>query len=275
MLDFSKIEELRPLARLIEAVQRASEGLRFLLAGAQARDLLLKHAHGIETGRQTSDVDFAFRVNSWDEFLELRQRLTRHGEFEPTKTIHKLRFRKTLEIDIVPFGPIERSDRTIEWPPDGEQTMSLFGFREAVEAHILVRLPEGQEVAIVSLPGLTLLKFAAWRDRRLVHPGKDAHDLRLILSHYLDAGNAERLHAEFSYLLEDAQFDYELSGAFILGHDVGRLLDPEGRFWLLELLQGETNEGGSLRLVGDMRVDPEKGLRLLRSTLAGLRSLDG
>jgi hypothetical protein len=55
---------------------------------------------------------------------------------------------------------------------------------------------------------------------------RDADDLRLIMQHYLDAGNQDRIYSEqgdCSDLLNE-EFDYERASARILGHDVGRLL---------------------------------------------------
>lgn len=273
MLDFSNTEDLRPLARLVRALRKESAGLPFLLAGAQARDLLLKHAHGIEVGRQTSDVDFAFRVGSWNEFHGLRQRLIGSGHFtEVPKAIHKLRFRGELEVDIVPFGGIERDDRMIEWPPEGDVVMSMFGFREVLDAAELVKLPEGEHVRTVSLPALALLKFSAWQGRRRIAPGKDAYDLRLILTNYVDAGNDARLYDEFASLVAAPDFAYEDGGAFMLGHDIGKLLDEAGRSRLSKQLVAEADEGGQLSLVGDLQIGPERGIRLINAVHAGLIS---
>jgi predicted nucleotidyltransferase len=269
LYNFSGIDDLKPLARLVSAIRGAAGGLRFLLAGAQARDLLLKYAHGINAGRQTSDVDFAFSVDSWGQFHALRESLVESGEFEATRTLHKLRYREGLEIDIVPFGGIERPDRTIEWPPNGDNVMSLFGFREVLDFSLLVALPEDQQVEIVSLQALALLKFAAWRDRRLTQPGKDAFDLRLILEHYLDAGNSERLYGEFANLFDEPDFDYERAGAYMLGNDIARLLDERGRAWLSELLAKETDVTQRLLLVGDMKIQVEKGVALLSALKQG------
>jgi predicted nucleotidyltransferase len=55
---------------------------------------------------------------------------------------------------------------------------------------------------------------------------RDADDLRLIMQHYLDAGNKDRIYSEqgdCSHLLNE-EFDHERASARILGHDVGRLL---------------------------------------------------
>lgn len=243
----------------------------FVLAGAQARDLLLKHAHGIETGRQTMDVDFAFRVGSWDQFLSVREQLLASGDFiEDKKVIHKVRYRNVLEVDIIPFGDIEKPDRTIEWPPSGDIVMSMFGFREVFNAALTAELPEGQNVNVVSLPALALLKLAAWRDRRKLVPGKDAYDLRLILRNYLDAGNRDRLYSEFSSLVGHEDFDYEEAGAFILGQDISMLLDASGRARVDKDPSIETDPHGQLALVGDMKIEPLTALKLLTAMRTGL-----
>ncbi|MEK6770751.1 MAG: hypothetical protein AABY62_03815 [Pseudomonadota bacterium] len=66
-----------------------------------------------------------------------------------------------MVVDLVPFGAIERPDRTIAWPPSGSVVMSVFGFREALAATIPVLLPERITAQVVSLPALAILKIAA------------------------------------------------------------------------------------------------------------------
>jgi predicted nucleotidyltransferase len=182
LFDFSKIDDLRPLARLVARIDSLCPESTFLIAGAQARDLLLKYGYDIDTSRRTSDVDFALRVGSWAEFHEIRSALLASGEFaEYPRALHKLKFRGVLEVDIVPFGGIESPGRTIAWPPDQDFEMSMFGFEEILGSVIEVQLPEEQSAKVVSLAALALLKLEAWRDRRRREPGKDAHDFRLIL----------------------------------------------------------------------------------------------
>lgn len=273
-LELSKIDALRPLARLVRHIQAAATSAPdFVIAGAQARDLLLKYGAGVETGRQTADVDFAFRVSSWDRFQELRRELIRSGDFmEVPKSAHKLLFRGALQVDIVPFGDIETRDRTIAWPPDRDFVMSVFGFREVFDSAVSVSLPEGVSAKVVSLPALALLKIEAWRERRVREPGKDAYDILLILRNYLDAGNSERLYSEFPKLLEDPDFDYARAGAYLLGNDIAKFLDREGRRRIGQVLSDEADERGRLLLVGDMRIDADAGLSLLRSLKDGFDS---
>jgi predicted nucleotidyltransferase len=273
-LDLSQRTELRLFAALVRDVGQAAPDAPFFLAGALARDVLLQYAHGIDTGRQTADVDLALAMESWQRYEALRAELIRSGQFAAVPAeIHKLRFRGSLEVDFLPFGPIERPSRTIAWPPDGAFVMTTFGFREAYAATILVALPDDAQVHVASLPALALLKLVAWADRRLIEPGKDAHDLKLILRHYLDAGNADRLYAEAAALLESADFDYEAAGAWLLGKDMARLLDAEGHARVAGMLADEANESGALRLVGDLALDPQVALRLLAALEDGFMEI--
>lgn len=262
-LDLSQKSELRLFAALVREVSSAAQGAAFFLAGAYARDVVLLYAHGIDTGRQTADVDLAIAVESWERYEAVRAALVA-GEFEAIPPAHhKLRFRGSVEVDFVPFGGVERSDRTIAWPPDGSFVMRAFGFREVQAATITVALPDATEVQVATLPALTLLKLVAWSERRLTEPGKDAHDIALILRRYLDAGNAERLHTEAEELLLADDFDYEVAGAWLLGRDVARCLDEKGREEIALLLTEEADPDGNLRLAGDMRMDAERALRLI------------
>jgi predicted nucleotidyltransferase len=175
-LDFSKKTELRWLTPLVSQVRAATQGAPWFLTGATARDLLFQHAYGIRTGRQTQDVDFAIMVKSWEIFQAIRARLIASQDFTEIKgVLHRLGF-SGMAVDLMPFGAIERQDRTIAWPPDQTTVMGVFGFREALSATIRLSLPEGVEVPVVSIAGFALLKLAAWVDRRHTQPGKDAPD---------------------------------------------------------------------------------------------------
>lgn len=194
LLDFSQTIELRLLGALVNRVNAAAAGTPYLLTGATARDLLLTHAHGIHATRATADVDLAFLTENWTQFEALRNRLIARGECAAVsrRGLHRLRFRDEMDVDILPFGAIERADRTIAWPPENAFVMTMFGYREALKASVAVVLPDDACVQVVSLPALAMLKFLAWTERRLTEPQKDAYDLLLIIRNYLDAGNRER-----------------------------------------------------------------------------------
>lgn len=270
MLNFSNKPELRHLAALAAALRAEAGDVPFFLAGATARDLLLHHAHGIEVGRDTRDVDIALMVEDWTTFESLRSRLIAGGQFAPNgNALHKLKFGGYLEIDLIPFGAVERADRTIAWPPNGDFVMTVFGFREVLDATLLVELPDDEEIRVVSLPALALLKLMAWKERRLSEPGKDAHDLAMILSNYLDAGNHERLYTEAAHLLEIPAFDFEQAGTWLLGHDMAQLLPRAARQPVAEILVAESDVQGKLRLVGDLPIEAGRALALLQSMKQG------
>jgi len=262
-LDFSQKTNFRLLGALVKLVTVAAGEMPFLLAGAMARDLILVYAHEIRSTRATEDVDLAFLVQNWADFEAVCRRLLATGEFAeiPRKGIHKLRFRRTLEVDILPFGGVERQDRSIVLPPDNAE-MSMFGFKEALGSSVTVVLPDDARVQVVSLPALAMLKFSAWKERWLRERGKDAYDLLLIIKNYAST-SGERIYDANPYLAGSPS-DYEAAGAWLLGKDMARLLDEAGHERLARIIADEADEAGQLRLVGDMmRDDPDRALVLL------------
>jgi hypothetical protein len=83
-MDLSSHTSLAPLAEAIQEIYSAAvaEGLEIYLAGALARDLWLVFRFGIDTGRRTSDVDFAVQCRDWATFDRLRER--RDGRAQDT-----------------------------------------------------------------------------------------------------------------------------------------------------------------------------------------------
>ncbi|MDA3932916.1 MAG: nucleotidyl transferase AbiEii/AbiGii toxin family protein [Gammaproteobacteria bacterium] len=273
MLNFSNKTELTYLAELAEAFVRLTKGLPYFLAGATARDLLLEVAHNINPGRNTRDVDLAVWVKDWPTFESLRSALIESGQFSPKgATLHKLSFNEVYELDLIPFGAIEQADRTIAWPPDGSVVMSVFGFQEVFKHTLLMQLPAGQSMRVISLPALVVLKLLAWQERRRYRPGTDAHDIAIILRKYLDAGNLERLYDEAPQIVDAPNFDYEAAGAWLLGHDMAAMLPPTAHPRFIDLLQTETNVAGPLSLISDMPIDADMGLNLLQKLTQGFES---
>jgi predicted nucleotidyltransferase len=274
LLDFSDRRGLRELAEVVGSVQRAANPHPMMIAGATARDLLLLHACGIDTVRATNDVDVAVSVPDWDSFRRLRESLLATPDFTKGRTLHTFSFRG-LRVDVVPFGSIESGDRTIAWPPHGDQVMTLLGFSEALLSAVVVRLPEGVETKVVSLPAMIILKLVAWQDRRFDAPGKDAGDLWLLLRNYADAGNEPLIYDNCITVLEATQFDVPRSGAWLLGSDARRVIDagadPARSIAAVRaILDPEIDPEGSLKLVSDMPVgEKDRQLELLSAFHAG------
>lgn len=277
--DLSDQDLLAPLAGLVTAVRDARADAQPLLIGAMARDVLLSFAHGVHVGRATADMDFAFALDSWADFAMLKDALVAGGAFaKVARLAHRLIFAGRYRVDLVPFGGVERADRSIAWPPDEAVQMHVLGYREAMVNAVEVRLPGGIPLAVASLPAQALLKLFAWRDRRHIRPGVDAGDLRLLMRSYLDAGNGERLYSDAAPLLDMADFDHALAAAWLLGHDARQLLDgiPSGcqatLARALDMLAAQSDPEGTLLLVQDMRSGDAQGdLDLLRAFHAGLR----
>jgi predicted nucleotidyltransferase len=266
-LDFSKKADLRGLARLTRSLQEVAGamGVEYFLMGAAARDLMVTYAHGIQSSRATEDADFAVMVRSWAEFDGLRKGLIEGQQFRPRpgNATHRLRHKDGLPLDIVPFGGVERSDRTIAWPGNEGVVYDTFGINEAFASCVDVILPEEVRLRVASIPALAILKLAAWNDRKRTHAGRDAPDLLLFARSYMDCGNFDRALSEHSDLIESPDFDYVEAGARLLARDMKRLVTARGVDRMLEIMLPETDEEGALLLAHQSRMDLKTARRLL------------
>lgn len=274
LLNFTLRPDLGLHAQIVADISGVAEplGITPLIVGAFARDLHLLYGHGIETLRQTEDIDFALAVPDWGAFDELQERLIKTGRFSRSSAAaHRLRHRSNLPIDLVPFGHVETRERKIAWPPRGEVVMDAFGFREAQATAIDVLLPGDMPAHVVSLPALALLKIVCWNDRHYAAPRKDAHDLMLIVKSYLPAGNEARLFDEFVDWTQEDSFDYELAGARMLGHDVRALLDAQGIERVSRVLADQADTVTPARLPSEMAPgNPDRARALLDAMLGGM-----
>ncbi|MCZ7564346.1 MAG: nucleotidyl transferase AbiEii/AbiGii toxin family protein [Burkholderiales bacterium] len=266
-LDFSTKLELRGLAAVVRGLQAVAAplGVQHFLMGAVARDLMLRYAHGIEPARATADVDVAVMVGDWAIYEALRAGLIASREFSPRPgpPSHRLRHASGMPLDVVPFGGVEGPDRKFAWPPERSTVFDCFGMSEALAASASVRLPEAVQVRVPTVPALTILKIAAWQDRKHVYPGRDAPDLILYLRRYMDCGNLERAADEHPDLFAGDDFDYGEAGARLLARDVLSLLGNRGAGRLLEALAPEADENGALLLAHQSGHDIESARRML------------
>lgn len=249
------IEPLTLLA--IGAIQQAAGrlGVPVFVVGAAARIILLENIHGLNAGRATTDVDFAFAVDHWEQFHAIRTLLLESPAVSASEQVaHCLYFQTPgsehpYTIDVIPFGGVETGQSMLAWPPDMAILMNVAGFRDAFAAAVRVEARPGLEVSIASLPGIALLKLFAWAERRQENP-KDALDLLALLRSYHEAGNEHRIHDHPSALavLAATEYDPELAGAWLLGNDVATMASTTTAAELEALLHGATRG----RLVEDM-----------------------
>jgi len=276
-LDLSAKADLDWLAELIGDAKQAAPSVEWLVVGALARDLHLGYAHGIRVDRVTTDTDLALTVATWTEFAQIQHALIASGKFVAVgRAEHKFFHHSGQALDVVPFGDIEDRNRSIAWPPSGEMTMSVLGYREAFAGSITLRLSRGQQALIPSIAGLIVLKFIAWSERNRTAPGRDAYDLRMMLTHYLDAGNLRHLYEHHADLV-DEDFDYSLASARVAGRDASGLLNRHGdpsqsvRKQLDNILVAEVDPAGRRVLIGQSGARDVEGFRLqVEAFLRGL-----
>ena len=211
----------------------------FFIVGAMARDVLLQHAHGLPTIRATLDIDIGVFVSGWDRFRVLKEALVNTGKFKPTGPMQRLLYESERPLDIVPFGGVADDNGSISWPPEHAIKMSVMGFNECYQhvETVLVRQKPDLIIKVVSLAGLAILKLVSWDDN-VERRGKDAHDLFIIIKHYIDAGNMDRFFEEADILKEEDS-DYDLSSAHFLGFDMARLADQATNDKLTGILERE------------------------------------
>jgi len=221
---------------VIREIHKASKELGFpvFLVGAMARIILLENIFGLKVGRATTDVDFAFALDNWEQFRTLKTFLVANADFKESGHIaHQLLLRlpgleHKYKVDLIPFGGIETSPDTIAWPPDMGVMMNVAGYSDALAAAVTVEVSPGINIAVASLPGVAILKLFAWADRGRENP-KDAIDLVSLLRDYHEAGNKSRIYEEAGALaaLEAAGYDIELAGAWLLGKDAAAMVSAQ------------------------------------------------
>jgi predicted nucleotidyltransferase len=229
---------------ILREVEEVSERLEiaFFVVGATARDIILEHQFDIDTRRATLDIDIGIFISEWDQFETLKNELIRSTRFAPSQQKQRLIYNDNFLLDIIPFGSIEDKDGLITWPPDHGIRMNLSGFQECFKHAVSVKLSSNPELIIkmVSLAGLAILKLISWDDNP-ARRSKDAPDLLLIMRHYLDADNLDRLFDEGKDIIEEDSYDYDLASARFLGRDIKNISSPTTKTKLIEILERETN----------------------------------
>ena len=127
------------VAILSEVDKHAQEmGIPFFVIGATARDILIQHAHNIFASRSTVDVDIGVSVSDWNQLQVLKEALIGSGLFMGSKVMHRLLYKSSFPLDIIPFGKIASEDGSISWPPEHDIEMSIVGFQDCHQHSISV-----------------------------------------------------------------------------------------------------------------------------------------
>ena len=205
----SELGAVAALTRVAEA-----RGLRILLIGARAREIVFDQQHDGKPYRATRDIDMGVRVSTWKDYQTFVDALADAGFTHEAE--HKLRYKDGTELDLLPFGDIVDEDNKLVWL-GGDRVMSMDGF-ESADAHGELRGVAGVQVRVVKLPGLVTLKLFAFRERGVDSRSNDLGDLNHILSNASSALMG-RIYEELSPALVEA-LDYHQLGPYLLGRDV-------------------------------------------------------
>ncbi|MDA8523092.1 nucleotidyl transferase AbiEii/AbiGii toxin family protein [Acidovorax sp. NCPPB 4044] len=252
----------------------ASLGIRMFVGGATARDLLLVHVHGQQAMRATRDVDIGLYVERWEQFEALKALLVEAGRFfEAQGQPHRLHYRQPggIPLDLIPFGPIAGTGRTIAWPPGHDVVLDVAGFEEGLASAHRMDLGHALKILVCSLPSLSVLKLMAWRDRGRSN-NKDATDFLALTRSYAAAGNMDRLYAgDGIALLHAANYDPDLAGAALLGQDAAVHCLPATRQQIADLL---ADAAWRQRLIdqvarAESRVGDDGGMRQTDAFISG------
>lgn len=230
-LNLSAIKKIKDLAD--------KSHIDFFLVGATVRDMILNYVYNIRVYRATNDIDFAVRVKGWEEYYKLVSEVEKNGFRKDERIPHRYYY-DGLIIDFIPFGEIEDKNNLITWQDNDKRNMNVIGFDDAFKntEDILVQKNPDILIRTASVEGLVMLKIFSWNDRPADLRIKDAKDLYLIFSTYLEVGNLERLF-EHQDIVEQTT-DYELSGAMLLGRDIKESASDKVYASLLKILEDDT-----------------------------------
>lgn len=240
---------------MLRAVAQATTdlGVNWLVAGASARQLLLEGKYGLAPARGTDDLDLGIMVDSWERYQTLVDDLcVHHGFREDERQGQRLISSDGGRLDLVPFGAIESSEGTIDWPPDGAVRMTTLGFSEAFAVAEFVRV-DGLDVAVASPAGLLALKLIAWHERHTQEPRKDAEDIAYLLRNYERIVTTAVLWDEHAGTVERWDCDLELAACDLLGQRLAALTGHESAAFIEDqVFQPVIAEGIDTLLVDEL-----------------------
>ena len=231
---------LDPISRVVDKVRRVVpevESTKFMLVGAYCRDLIHAALGYTSRTRRTNDLDLALGLRSWSSYDKIAREFRKVGDTG-------IRFHIAgIDVDVLPFGPVEDPVGTVV-PPSRGESLSVWAFEEIHTAALPRPLPGSAAIMLPSVPGYAAAKLMAWLDRSAYGEYKDAPDLALVLQWYTESAQIEeRLYVGDGVVVQAEGFDLTLASAHQLGIDIRVLIGPRR---LAELLQ---RWPGNLRLL--------------------------
>ena len=212
------------MLREIDDVFRKHE-VEFYLVGAMARDIQLASKPGYGAIRGTKDIDLAIMLANEEQFYIVKDDLLATGNFEALSTEPiKLYYKKSLEVDLLPFGGIENENRETRISRPKVFVLDMPGFQE-VYSSVIPASVDGLTVKVCSLEGIVLLKLMANDDRP--SRTKDITDIEHIIQVYFNLFDEEVYTSYFDImeLYDTGQGNYlPLVSARLIGRKIKALL---------------------------------------------------
>ena len=230
-----------------------------MLVGAHARDIVFEHYLGVASQRLTTDIDIGLSVDNWEMFEKFKSSLVDQGFEENSKSQQRLSYgvssnstsEDLIQLDVVPHGGINDSNKDISWPPDGSMKMSVLGFQEAYDSALTIRIDENLDIRVISVTGLALLKLIAWIDRPSNLRQKDALDLKFSLLNYEALPNIQDQIFDQGFA-ERYEFEMHKAAAAKFGSDVKSISSPACNNFINEKLFADSQETTFEKFVFDM-----------------------
>lgn len=206
----------------------AGTGKTYFVIGALARDIHFMKQKEVKNIRKTKDVDVAVLMADEEEFYTIKKQLIESGEFVelPGKDPIKLLFRGEVELDILPFGPIENSERelVLNKPRPRFFEMNVPGYLELLP-YVEESIINDISVKNCSIEGIVLLKLFANHD----NPTRthDISDIQLIIDNYFEKFTDKVYAAGYDVLefYDHKMPNYKsLVGARVIGRKIKEVL---------------------------------------------------
>ena len=224
-LSFEQIRQDPGLSDMLSALERGFQqfGIDYYLVGAVSRDVWMAGINKITPTRTTGDIDFAVLINDKGVYEVLKEYLVKEEGFSPyNNNAFVLIYKDGTEVDLLPFGEVEDTGRSVTVIGSGYNKIHVDGFKEVYEN----RLPEievgNHKFKFCSLPGIVLLKMIAWNDRPESRPD-DILDLSDILKHYFDM-NSENIYENHLDLFEQEDFELLDVSATVIGREIRNIV---------------------------------------------------
>jgi predicted nucleotidyltransferase len=222
--DFNKIRQEKTILPVLEALERGfvKFGIDFYLICSVAREVWMRGVNDITPRRATGDIDFAVLIKNGVQYQTLKDYLIATEGFSAYHgNAFVLMAPDGLEIDLLPFGEIEKEGR-VNIKGTGMTSIQVDGMQEVYRAGVPeVTFEEKITFKVCTLPGIVLLKLIAWDDRPEIRRD-DLTDIADIIFHFF-VMYEERIWTEHSDLFDD---DKELIviSARVLGREMGKIL---------------------------------------------------